>query len=400
MGKRRNKADIRKGTSGQAELYEKKAEDLLDAFEQAGVYEDFLKKYQEFLMQAGSVEELSQLYRRLDENERFHRILNKREQLRQYDYGVEGWKAAFLFGWGLIPLCVQRQSGQALEKTTELAVNEEIIRIIDENQLYFEQKTSKKHSRRVIDVCVDVLNMLELSDKICFYAVIWDVLERIKNDASAYAVYEGAQERMIQRIQRLLVRQEVQKNVLTTLNPKMPDYVRVFQEKLLRDWDEEALLAQRKKKRKKKKSNVKEWSFLVVLIVLGAGLIFCLFQMKALKSKNAEAEMYRLKNTELESENARLKRKNVSLEEKVGGLQMELNDSRAENSNDNQNRNETTGKLTLERTCVFRRDMDATNESNIIQTLYSGTEVKVLEDNKNGWLRIEYEKTTGYIQYE
>jgi uncharacterized protein YgiM (DUF1202 family) len=57
-----------------------------------------------------------------------------------------------------------------------------------------------------------------------------------------------------------------------------------------------------------------------------------------------------------------------------------------------------TGKMTVKETVRLRKE--ASTEAEIITTLYPGASVNVVENNSNGWSKVEYNGSKGYIKSE
>ncbi len=57
-----------------------------------------------------------------------------------------------------------------------------------------------------------------------------------------------------------------------------------------------------------------------------------------------------------------------------------------------------TGKMVVEQSIKFRKDQST--ESEAITTIYAGATVNVIEQYSNGWAKVEYNKSTGYIKSE
>lgn len=57
-----------------------------------------------------------------------------------------------------------------------------------------------------------------------------------------------------------------------------------------------------------------------------------------------------------------------------------------------------TGKMTVKESVKFRKGQST--DSEIIETLYAGTTVNVVEQYASGWAKVEYNKKTGYIKSE
>jgi uncharacterized protein YgiM (DUF1202 family) len=54
--------------------------------------------------------------------------------------------------------------------------------------------------------------------------------------------------------------------------------------------------------------------------------------------------------------------------------------------------------MVVEQSIKFRKDQST--ESEAITTIYAGATVNVIEQYSNGWAKVEYNKSTGYIKSE
>ena len=60
--------------------------------------------------------------------------------------------------------------------------------------------------------------------------------------------------------------------------------------------------------------------------------------------------------------------------------------------------NAKTGNMTVKESVRLRKEQST--DSDILETLYGGTEVDVIENYSNGWSKVKYKKQTGYIKTE
>ena len=111
----------------------------------------------------------------------------------------------------------------------------------------------------------------------------------------------------------------------------------------------------------------------------------------------SELDKIEAENENLDSENKKLK------EQASENSNQEADTNESQNTNRivvNSGNQEEDTKIVLQEQKNFRQEMNTEDAENIIDSLPAGTEVTLLQEEKYGWKKIEYEGRVGYIKYE
>lgn len=386
-------------------------EKLIDAFRTEDDGESFTKKYNEFRKKAY---ENPNLYKTFAADFAGEFRKNKKES----DSGRENWKKAYELAWTLV-FSFNAQTGGEIRKKEILS---NIISILQENMSMF----SAFDADRLIalNVCIDIMETYGGSDEEHFYypAAVYNILQQIEGDPECKAFYgDEAKEQVVKRTREFFrVTKRDWKKLYRESEKPEDGYKNEFL-KALWTAEPERTAARSEKNRKRRKDRVKKLllqGLEIIVLIVSLVLAFMIGQMvekykiqQEIKDNKEQAEesleqyeRLQEKLDKIEAENENLDSENKKLKE-----QASENSNQEADTNESQNTNrivvnsgdqEEDTKIVLQEQKNFRQEMNTEDAENIIDSLPAGTEVTLLQEEKYGWKKIEYEGRVGYIKYE